>query len=82
MWVRGGEEGQRGPLGLATTRHLEGEAGAPGRRGFEAGCKAFEEQDTMVRIAADSIILSPPFIISENQIDELATNVRATLEAL
>ncbi|MEN8721975.1 MAG: aspartate aminotransferase family protein [Alphaproteobacteria bacterium] len=69
-------------IGLVAAIDLEGEAGAPGKRGFEAGCKAFEEQDTMVRIAADSIILSPPFIISENQIDELATNVRATLEAL
>lgn len=69
-------------IGLAAAIDLEGEAGAPGRRGFEAGCYAFEEQDTMIRIAADSIVLSPPFIISESQIGELADNVRATLEAV
>ena len=32
---------------------------------------AFHEFGTMVRITADTIALSPPLMITENQIDEL-----------
>jgi len=69
-------------IGLVGAIDLEPEAGAPGKRGFEAGCEAFHNQDAMVRIAADTVILSPPFIISEAQIEELTGRVRATLDTM
>ena len=69
-------------IGFVGAVDLEPLAGAPGKRGFEAGCAAFHNHDVMVRMAADTLVMSPPFIISEAQIDELIGRVRATLDSL
>ena len=36
----------------------------------------------MVRISGDTIALSPPLIVSEDEIEQIATRVRAVLKRL
>jgi beta-alanine--pyruvate transaminase len=57
-------------IGLVGAFELAPRDGEPTKRGFEAMVKAFEK-GAMVRVSGDIIALSPPFIISKDQIDEL-----------
>ncbi|MGI9568262.1 MAG: aminotransferase class III-fold pyridoxal phosphate-dependent enzyme, partial [Desulfobulbia bacterium] len=69
-------------LGLAGAIELSPNSEGAGKRGFEAMNHGFYEQDIMVRITGDTIAMSPPLIISEGQIAELADKVGAILKAL
>jgi beta-alanine--pyruvate transaminase len=58
---------------------------APGRfgkRAFEIMDRAFHEQDLMLRSLGETLVLTPPLIISEAQIgeifDKLGTLIRET----
>ncbi len=62
-------------IGLVGAIEMSPRDGEPGKRGFEAMIKAFEK-GAMVRVTGDIIALSPPFIISKDQIDELVDLVR------
>jgi beta-alanine--pyruvate transaminase len=42
----------------------------------------FHEQDALIRVTGDIIALSPPLIISVDQIHELVGKVRRALEAI
>jgi beta-alanine--pyruvate transaminase len=44
--------------------------------------RAFQEHDLMLRVTGDTIALSPPLIISEDQIGELADKVRRVIRAV
>ncbi|ANK82157.1 MAG: omega amino acid--pyruvate aminotransferase [Rhizobiales bacterium NRL2] len=66
-------------IGLVGAIELKAKEGAPGKRGFDAMVRAFEK-GAMIRVTADIIALSPPFIISKDQIDELMATVREVLE--
>lgn len=68
-------------IGLIGAIELEGINGAPGKRGFNAMVKAYEN-GCLVRITGDIIALSPPFIVSKEQIDEIIDIVRTTIEGL
>ena len=68
-------------LGLVGAIELTPRDGAPGRRAFDAMQAAFD-QGMMIRITADIIALSPPLIISREQIDEIADRLRAVLSTL
>lgn len=61
--------------GLVGAFELAPRADAPTKRGFDAMVKAFEK-GAMVRVSGDIIALSPPFIISKEQIDELISTLR------
>ena len=61
--------------GLVGAIELAPREGEPTKRGFEAMIKAFEK-GAMVRVTGDIIALSPPFIISKDQIDELMALLR------
>lgn len=67
-------------LGLVAGIELEARPGAPGTRAFDAFTDAFFNQDVLIRTTGDTIALSPPLIISEAQIDELAGRVRRAIE--
>ncbi|MDO5530349.1 MAG: aspartate aminotransferase family protein, partial [Paracoccus sp. (in: a-proteobacteria)] len=54
--------------------------GQPGKRGFDAFLRAFEA-GLLIRVTGDIIALSPPLIISEDQIDELVTTLGDVLKA-
>jgi beta-alanine--pyruvate transaminase len=57
-------------IGLIGAIELQPIEGAPTRRAFSAFLKAFEK-GYMIRTTGDIIALSPPLIISTEQIDEL-----------
>jgi beta-alanine--pyruvate transaminase len=57
---------------------LEPAPGKPGARGYEVFLKCFE-RGVMTRVTVDTIALSPPLIVSEGQIDEIATTLAAAL---
>ena len=52
----------------------------PGARGFDVFMKCFEK-GVLIRTTADTIALSPPLIISKEQIDELVGTVADVLRA-
>ena len=57
-------------------------ADAPGKRGFEAMNAAFHDHDLMLRIAGDTLALTPPLIISEDQIGEIVDKVGRVIRAV
>ncbi|HUP95389.1 MAG TPA: aspartate aminotransferase family protein [Burkholderiales bacterium] len=65
-------------LGLVAGIELEPMAGKPTARAFEAFLRCFEK-GVLVRTTADIIALSPPLIISKEQIDELVGTIADVL---
>jgi beta-alanine--pyruvate transaminase len=58
-------------MGMVAAIELEPSPGRPGARGFAAYLKCYE-RGLLIRTTGDIIALSPPLIISREQIDELA----------
>ncbi len=54
----------------------------PGARGYAALEYSFHEADIMLRLSGDCIELTPPLVISENQIDEIVDKVGRTIKAV
>ncbi|MEK9719474.1 MAG: aspartate aminotransferase family protein [Quisquiliibacterium sp.] len=69
-------------IGLMGAVELAPRDGAPGARAYEAHCKAFFEQDLLVRYTGDIIAMSPPLIVNRDQIDQIAARLRRTLESI
>jgi beta-alanine--pyruvate transaminase len=65
-------------IGLVAAIELRPREGAPTARAYEALTKSFE-QDLLVRVTGDTVALSPPLIISEDQIAELTHILRGVL---
>ena len=55
---------------------------AVGKRAYDLMEKAFHDEGTMVRIAGDTLALSPPLVISESQIGELFDKVARAIRAV
>jgi beta-alanine--pyruvate transaminase len=53
----------------------------PGKRGFNGMNSAFHDNDLMLRVAGDSLVLTPPLIISEDQIGEVIDKVAKVIRA-
>ncbi|POF30053.1 aspartate aminotransferase family protein [Roseibium marinum] len=68
-------------LGLIGAVELEPIAGEPTKRAFSAFLKAYDD-GLLIRTTGDIIALSPPLIISKDQIDELFEKLRAVLHAI
>ncbi|WP_430512257.1 aspartate aminotransferase family protein [Pannonibacter phragmitetus] len=66
-------------LGLIGAIELESIPGEPTKRAFSAFLKAYED-GLLIRTTGDIIALSPPLIISKEQIDELFGKLRKVLE--
>jgi beta-alanine--pyruvate transaminase len=62
-------------IGLVAGIELESRAGTPGARGFEALVKAFD-RGVLIRTTGDIIALSPPLIVTREQVDEIVGVVR------
>jgi beta-alanine--pyruvate transaminase len=69
-------------VGLTAAIDLAPIADAPGKRGYEAMDKAFNEHDLLIRLAGDSIVLTPPLIIAEGQIDEIVVKLDKIIKAV
>ena len=53
-----------------------------GKRGFDALNSAFHENDLMLRVAGDTLALTPPLIVSEDQIGEIVEKVAKVIRAV
>ncbi|PHQ68858.1 MAG: hypothetical protein COB97_09040 [Paracoccus sp.] len=65
-------------MGLIGAVELAPMEGQPGKRAFDVFVKAFEA-GIMIRITGDIIAMSPPLIISKEQIDELVGTLAEVL---
>jgi beta-alanine--pyruvate transaminase len=69
-------------VGLTAGIDLSPLPDAPGKRGFNAMNSAFHDNDLMVRIAGDTLALTPPLIVSEAQIGEIIDKVGKVIRAV
>jgi beta-alanine--pyruvate transaminase len=69
-------------VGLAAGVDLASRPGAPGLRAYQAMEHAFEDQGLMIRVAGETIALSPPLIATEAQIDEIFDKVGRVIKAV
>jgi len=65
-------------LGLVAGIELESRPGAPGRRALEVFHTCFDE-GLLIRVTGDIIALSPPLIVSSEQIDEMVSKLADVL---
>ncbi len=68
-------------LGLIGAIELEPRRKAPGSRGQDAFNECFEH-NLLIRVTGDTIALSPPFIITIEQIDKMIDRLRSVLKKL
>jgi beta-alanine--pyruvate transaminase len=66
-------------LGLVAAIDLSSRPDAFGKRAYEAMEKAFHEYGLMFRITGDTIALSPPLIITEDQIGEIFEKIKKVI---
>jgi beta-alanine--pyruvate transaminase len=69
-------------IGLAAGIDLASRPGAYGKRAYEVMDRAFNETGVMVRVAGETLALSPPLIVSEAQIDEIFEKVGRAIKAV
>jgi beta-alanine--pyruvate transaminase len=69
-------------VGLTAGIDLAPLADAPGKRGFEALNSSFHDNDMMLRVAGDTLALTPPLIVSEDQIGEIVEKVGKVIRAV
>ncbi len=66
--------------GLIAAIELAPRPGEPGQRGFEVLRRCFED-GLLVRVTGEIIALSPPLIVSEQQIDRIFAMLGEALQA-
>ncbi len=69
-------------VGLTAGIDLAPRAEQPGKRGFDSLNSAFHDNDLMLRIAGDTLALTPPLIVSEDQIGEIIDKVAKVIRAV
>jgi len=69
-------------MGLVGAVELASRPDAYGQRAYEAMDRAFQEFGLMCRSTGESLAVSPPLIVSENQIDEIVDKLRRTIRAV
>jgi beta-alanine--pyruvate transaminase len=68
-------------IGLMGAVELTPRDGAPGARGYAVLTGAFE-RGLLLRTSGDTVALSPPLIVTEDQIGEMFTILRGVLESV
>jgi len=66
-------------FGLIGAVELASRPGAVGARAYEVFTQCFFEHNLLIRVTGDVIALSPPLIISRNQIDQLFQSLAAAI---
>ena len=69
-------------VGLVGAIDLASKPDAVGARAYEAMERAFHDHNLMIRIAGDTIALSPPLIVSESEVGEIVEKVGRVLRAI
>jgi beta-alanine--pyruvate transaminase len=68
-------------IGFLCAVELAPRPGAPGARGYEAFCHAFWKRNLLTRSTGDILVLTPPFIATESQVDEMVDGLAASIRA-
>ena len=68
-------------VGLTAGIDLAPVVDLPGKRGFAGLNSAFHDNDLMLRVAGDTLALTPPLIVTENQIGEIIEKVAKVIRA-
>jgi len=71
-----------GPVGLTAAIDLAPKSEGTGIRGMDALAASFHDHDILLRITGDTIALTPPLIVSENQIGEIVDKVAKTIRSV
>src|SRR5246127_2491141 len=69
-------------VGLAAGIDLASRPGEVGKRAYDAMDKAFREQDLVIRAAGETIVLTPPLIVSEGEIEEMFAKAARVIKAV
>jgi beta-alanine--pyruvate transaminase len=69
-------------VGLAAAVELASRPGAVGKRAYDVMERAFNDTGLMVRLAGETLALSPPLIVSEAQIDEIFDKLGKAIKAV
>lgn len=69
-------------LGLVAGIDLASKPDGVGKRAYEVMDRAFREQDLMVRITGDTVALTPPLIITETQIGDVADKLKRVISSV
>ena len=69
-------------VGLVAAIDLASIPDGVGKRAYDAMDRGFRDHDLMIRITGDTIAVTPPLVISENQIDELVDKLRKIILAV
>src|SRR5690242_14602579 len=70
------------PVGMTVGVDLASKPDGVGKRGMEALDLGFFEHDVMFRAVGDTLALSPPLIVSENQIGEIFDKLARIIKAV
>ncbi|MGC1780233.1 MAG: aspartate aminotransferase family protein [Xanthobacteraceae bacterium] len=68
-------------VGLAAAIDLASRPGSPGLRAYQAMERAFADEGVLIRIAGETIALSPPLVVGEAQIGEIVEKVGRAIQA-
>ena len=69
-------------VGLVAAIDLASKPDAVGARAYQAMDRAFHEQNLMVRMTGDTLALTPPLIITEAQIGEIADKLKRIISSV
>ena len=69
-------------LGLVCGIDLASKPDAVGKRAYEAMERGFHEHGIVMRITGETLALTPPLIVSEAEIGEIADKMRTVLRAV
>src|SRR5450432_2052473 len=69
-------------IGLTAGIDLAPRPDLPGKRGFDGLNSAFHDNDLMLRVAGDTLALTPPLIVTEDQIGEIIEKVTKVIRAV
>jgi beta-alanine--pyruvate transaminase len=69
-------------IGLVAAVDLKPLDGKPSLRGYNAMEHAFHVEDMMMRYTGDTLVVTPPLIISESQVGEVAEKMARTIQAV
>lgn len=67
-------------VGITGAVDLPPREGAPGQRGYEGLERAFQEEGLMIRTSGDTLVVTPPLIISEDQVGELVDKLGRVID--
>lgn len=68
--------------GAAAAIDLEPAPGAPGKRGHEAICRAFFDENIVLRVGGDTIAIGPALVAEQSHIERLVAGIDRVLRRL